>query len=160
MQTFRSIHGKSYALSQVVLIGERRKVTFYSDMPNGKRHEREGEVVQVELVGDRTVEVEAYEVDSWGRIPISSFAAAPGTAIIHLDPSEANGHFTTPVIGWAIGSDESVYPVTADGVNDGVGDSHAVLLPTGQVLQNGGTYDSLEVWMGSMSAEAGSTATA
>ena len=152
MQTFRSIDGKLYAMSQVAAIGERHKVTFCSNMPNGQRNEREGEVVRIELVGDRTVEVEAYEVDSWGRIPISTFAAAPGTAIIHLDPSEPNGYFTTAVIGWAVGSDESVYPVTSDGVNDGVDDAHAVLLPTGEVIQHGGTFDSLEAWKGANSA--------
>lgn len=148
MQTFVALDGNTYPFSQIARVRqERRKITFVSKKVDGSRREREGEVVVIEMMNERTVEVETYTYDSWDRLPISTFSAAPGTYIVQLDDEEPNGYLSIPVLGWAIASDTGVYPVTTDGVNDGNSQPKAVLLPTGEVTQFEGTYESVSQWL-------------
>ncbi|WIA58027.1 hypothetical protein N6H05_09615 [Sphingobium sp. WTD-1] len=152
MQFFEAIDGKSYSMAAIVSIDSPRSVIF-RDSKSGS--EREGIVYPVNLSDGSQVEINEFDRKSWQDIPQSSFAAAPGTVILHPDAGEPRGYFTTPVLGWAIMADRGVCPVTTFGVNDGNGEDHHVLLPTGEVVSFERTLDNIEAWLeGQKSADA------
>jgi hypothetical protein len=77
--------------------------------------------------------------------------AERGTYILNCGLSEAPERtFWTSravVVAWAICADGQTYPVTADGVNDGLGDLLAILHPDGSVDVPGDRHlDSFDEW--------------
>ena len=87
---------------------------------------------------DTQVEIFATELERLRNHPLAMVAAAPDTFIVKL-LAEVDGNnpeiFKTPVVAWAVNSRGETMPVTVDGVNDGNQESHAILLPSGQVQE-------------------------
>lgn len=102
-------------------------------------------VRDVEISDVGVVEVYGFRVEEFLRQPVHSFPAQLGTYVIHLSDEEADGYWKAAVIGWSAARDGQLYPVTADGINDGLSDTQCILTPDGRVFRSGdGTWDSLD----------------
>ena len=78
------------------------------------------------------------DLDDLLRSPVHVWPAQPGCFIVHVfvDGPEAETA-TTTILAWALGRDGVVYPITADGVNDGMTQSMLVMTPDGEVTDPG-----------------------
>jgi hypothetical protein len=112
----------------------------------GKDIVRRGEgIIDIEIDGEGTVECYAHAVQDFLRTAVSAFMAQPETYIVHLDDETHGAYWKQLVVGWATALDGRLYPVTAEGVNDGYEKNHYVLTPDGRVSQiEGGSWESLD----------------
>ncbi|MDP8995028.1 MAG: hypothetical protein M3N07_08645 [Pseudomonadota bacterium] len=80
--------------------------------------------------------------------PIQMTPAEPGTYLLH--PDMVDGEFVvfrSKVVAWSMSADRIVYPVTAQGVNDGVQDTCPILHPDGAVdVYDDRTYETYDAW--------------
>ncbi len=107
---------------------------------------RQGEWLrEVEVEGVGLIEFYGFRIEQFLRQPVQSFPAEPGTFLVHLSDDEANGYWKSAVIGWSVARDGHLYPITAEGVNDGLSHTQYVLTPDGRVsLAESGSWDSLD----------------
>jgi hypothetical protein len=102
--------------------------------------------VTIELIGGFLVEAFPWRIENLMRQPVSTFAAQPGTFIVQK-PDDGDEIWKTVVIGWCVGLDGDTYPITADGVNDGLDVCLYVLTPDGMVSQRHGGIQTFDSWV-------------
>ncbi len=115
----------------------------------GKDIVRHGEgITDIEFEGAGTVEFYSYVVRDFLRSAVTTFAAQPETYVIHLDDETPGACWRQLVVGWAVGRDGRLYPVTAEGVNDCTDADHYVLTPDGRVSRTeSGSWESLDAML-------------
>jgi len=137
---FVSTDDGEIALSRIVRVSERRE---HVDIWYGELQEH-----------TRTTPIRwslALQNSSTQLIP-----AQPGTYLLHsdLDDNEFKV-FRSTVVAWTAAADGFFYPVTSDGVNDGVREAPPILHPDGRVdVICDCSFESFEEWRESAEAEA------
>jgi hypothetical protein len=132
---FRTKDGRAYPLGRIRAI-----------------HPPRHGAVLVTLDAGEVVEAHPYEVGELSRRPVTSFAAQPETYVVRLqdDGGEVD---KIAVLGWCVAADGKTYPVTVNGVNDGVADALSVLTPDGKVMRpDAGLWDSIDACVASLRA--------
>ena len=115
----------------------------------GKYVVRGGEgIMDIEVEGEGTVECYAHAVEDYLRTPVTTISAQPETYIVCLDDETPGAYWKQLVIGWATSLNGRLYPVTAEGVNDGYEKNHYILTPDQRVSQSeSGSWESLEAML-------------
>lgn len=138
MTIFEATDGTSYPVSQIASISGIMEVEFSSG--------RKGNIRIVGLLSGDTVEVTETRVQEIFTTPVHILAAQQGTFILSFDQDEPDKPNKWPVLGWAITTDNNVFPITMNGVNEGIEQSCHVLLPSGHVTAYDRTWDNIAQW--------------
>jgi len=103
---------------------------------------------ELEIEGVGLVEVYGFRIEEFLRQPTQAFPAQPETYIVHLTNTETTGYWKTAVIGWSMARDGCLYPITAEGINDGLSNVQCLLTPDGRVSRaEDGNWNSLAVFL-------------
>lgn len=112
---FRTKDGRAYPVSRIRAI-----------------HPPRPDAVSVALDGGEVVEAWPREIAELARRPVLAFGAQEGAYVVRIDEAGAEVS-KAAIVGWSVGLDGKTYPVTVNGVNDGVADALAVMTADGRV---------------------------
>jgi hypothetical protein len=135
MNFIEAKNSRRYAASRILSIGQPET--------------RHGEgITEVELEGVGPVEFYTWRIQEFLRAPVTAFPAEPETYILYPSNEVPGECWRARVIGWGSARDGVLYPMTADGVNDGVDSEPFILTPDGQVSQRDAqSWRSLELFL-------------
>ncbi|HWF77490.1 MAG TPA: hypothetical protein VN694_09970 [Caulobacteraceae bacterium] len=134
---FRTKDGRAYPVSRIRAI-----------------HPPRPDAISVSLDGGEVVEAWPGDIAELARRPVQAFAAQAGAYVVRIDEALSAGEASmTAVLGWSVGMDGRTYPVTVNGVNDGVAEALAVLTADGKVSRpDADLWDSIDACVDSLRA--------
>jgi hypothetical protein len=132
---FRAKNGDTYPVAAIARIE-----TPYRE---GHGESEPFDDVLIHLNDGRAVTTRRLDVDGIRALPITSFAAAPGTFLISCEDDEIE---KTPVIGWLVSQDD-VRPIMVHGVFDNREEEWVILTPDGSVNdENAHSWPSVDAY--------------
>jgi hypothetical protein len=132
---FRTKDGRTYPVSRIRAI-----------------HPPRPDAISVLLDGGEVVEAWPSDIAELARRPVMAFPAQEGAYVVRIDGAAGGGEASkTAIVGWCVGMDSRTYPVTVNGVNDGVAEALAVLSADGKVSRpDAGLWDSIDACVASL----------
>jgi hypothetical protein len=134
---FRAKDGRAYPVARIRAI-----------------HPPRPDAIAVALDGGEVVEAWPSDIAELARRPVLGFAAQEGACVVRLEGASAGDEVSkTAIVGWCVGMDGKTYPVTVNGVNDGVAEALAVMTADGKVSRpDAGLWDSIDACIASLRA--------
>lgn len=117
-------------------------------------HPPKPDAISVALDGGEVVEAWPSDIAELARRPVLAFAARDGAYVVRIDEATSGAEASkTAIVGWGVGMDGRTYPVTVNGVNDGVAEALAVLTADGKVSRpDAELWDSIDACVASLRA--------
>jgi hypothetical protein len=134
---FRAKDGRAYPVARIRAI-----------------HPPRPDAIAVALDGGEVVEAWPSDIAELARRPVLGFAAQEGACVVRLEGASAGDDVSkTAIVGWCVGMDGKTYPVTVNGVNDGVAEALAVMTTDGKVSRpDAELWDSIDACIASLRA--------
>ncbi len=134
---FRTKDGRAYPVSRIRAI-----------------HPPKPDAVSVALDGGEVVEAWPSDIAELARRPVLAFGAQEGAYVVRIDGASNGAEVgKTAIVGWCVGMDGKTYPVTVNGVNDGVAEALTVLTADGKVSRpDAELWDSIDACIASLRA--------
>lgn len=118
---FQDRRGALYPVAQILRIAP-------------ERHDASADGREVTLINGDTCVVTSTVAEQISQVG-SVFPALAGTFVLFANGPDKARLVKAPVIGWALGADGGVVPITPDGVNEGMDITLPVLTPDGMVTK-------------------------
>lgn len=134
---FRAKDGRAYPVARIRAI-----------------HPPRPDAIAVALDGGEVVEAWPSDIAELARRPVLAFPAQEGAFVVRLEGAAAPDEISkTAIVGWCVGMDGKTYPVTVNGVNDGVAEALAVMTADGKVTRpDAELWDSIDACVASLRA--------